>query len=82
MKSVAIRLFTLSIFLTVYIVLTLTFWIAWTSPEKAVKVTINSYNEAGIELFLLLGSLGPVLYGTLCFLSDTLKNLEVKKQKV
>ncbi|MEM5798196.1 MAG: hypothetical protein QXP39_01775 [Candidatus Aenigmatarchaeota archaeon] len=79
MKGVIIRLFTLSIYLTVYIVLLLTFMTAWTSPEKAVKITIDSYSEAGIEFFLLVGSIIPVLYGTVCFIDDMLKK---NKEKV
>ncbi len=76
MKGIFVRLFTLSLFLTVYFVMLLTFLVAWMSQEKVVVVAINNYGEAAIELALLLISFVPTLIGTGYFVSDTVKELE------
>ena len=49
------------ILLTTYVTVLLTFTVAYLDPTKSTLVTINSYNEANIELILLLFS-APSVY--------------------
>ena len=44
-----------------YVTCLLTFIVAYIHPSKSTLVTINSYNEANIELILLLATL-PIVF--------------------
>lgn len=48
---------------TSYLVLYLTFLVAYLSPNMAVLVTINDYGEANLELILLTLALPFIWYG-------------------
>lgn len=57
MRRTALKLFTIMWLLGMYIMLLTTFLVAYQSPQKAVRVAINQYNEAQMEFFMLTGAL-------------------------
>ena len=70
MKKTLLKTFTVLWLLGMYIVLLLTFMAAYASPQKAVRVAIDVYNEAHFELYMLIASLVISFIGTLYIISD------------
>lgn len=56
MRTLA-KIFALCMFFTSYIVVLLTFFTAFLSPTHSTLVTINEYNEMGMEVVVLLVSI-------------------------
>ena len=70
MKMTILKTFTVLWLFGMYVILLLTFMTAYQSPEKLVRVTINSQNEAEVEFFMLTGALFLSTLGTLFLITD------------
>ena len=75
MKRTILKSFTMLWLFGMYIALLSTFLAAYQSPDKAVTVDINVYEEANIELFVVLLSLFLSTVGMLYIFSDIMGNL-------
>jgi hypothetical protein len=74
MKLAILKIFTVLWLMGMYLVLTFTFIAAYDSPQKAVRVDINNYQEANVEMFMLLGALFVSTMGTAYLISDIRKD--------
>ncbi|HJW97419.1 MAG TPA: hypothetical protein VJ485_04625 [archaeon] len=74
MRKTILKTFTVMWLLGMYIVLIWTFMAAYASPQKAVRVMIDNYNEANMEFFMLAGSFVMSLAGTFYIIGDIKKD--------
>jgi hypothetical protein len=74
MKLAILKIFTVLWLMGMYLMLMLTFIVAYDSPQKAVRVAINSYQEANVEMVMLLGALFISTLGTAFLISDIRKD--------
>lgn len=81
MKRTILKSFTILWLFGMYVVLLSTFLAAYQSTDKAVTVDINMYNEANIELFVVLLSLFISTIGMLYIFSDIMGNLNQRVLK-
>ena len=81
MKRTMLKAFTMMWLFGMQIVLVSTFLSAYQIPEKAVIVEIDNYNEADIELFIVLGSLFLTTVGMFYVFSDINNNLAQRRLK-
>ena len=70
MKVAILKIFTVLWLMGMYLTLMLTFIVAYQSPQKAVRVVINSYSEANFEMAMLMGALFITTIGTAFLISD------------
>jgi len=70
MKLTLLKIFTVMWLIGMYLILMLTFIAAYQSPQKAVRVVINNYNEADTEMLMLMGALFITTLGTAFLISD------------
>ena len=70
MKKTILKTFTVLWLLGMYVVLMFTFMTAYASPQKAVKVAIDQYNEANLEFYMLIASLGLSVLGAMYIIGD------------
>ena len=75
MRKFTIKLAALAWMLVVYSIFVGMFLVAYSNPEKAVRVVINSYGEAHVELFVLLGGAIVVMAGTVLTAMDMVRRL-------
>jgi hypothetical protein len=61
LKSI-IRIFGLTVLLASFLTYLTTFFLAYLAPEKAIKISINCYNEANFELICALISIPFVAF--------------------
>jgi nitrate reductase gamma subunit len=74
MKLAILKIFTVLWLMGMYLTLMLTFIAAYDSPQKAVRVAINNYQEANMEMAMLLGSLFVSTIGTAYLILDIRKD--------
>lgn len=74
MRKTILKTFTVMWLLGMYIVLVWTFMAAYASPQKAVRVMIDSYNEANVEFLMLAGSFLLSLAGAFYIIGDIRKD--------
>ncbi|MEM5812330.1 MAG: hypothetical protein QXN71_01470 [Candidatus Aenigmatarchaeota archaeon] len=72
-----IKTFTLLWLLGMYLVLMATFMVAYQSPHKAVRIMIDNYKEAQIELIMLTGGFLIAFLGS-CYLFMDIKRDYIK----
>jgi hypothetical protein len=70
MKLAILKIFTVLWLMGMYLMLMLTFIAAYDSPQKAVRVAIDNYQEANMEMVMLLGSLFVSTLGAAFLISD------------
>ena len=70
MKLAILKIFTVLWLMGMYLTLMITFIVAYQSPQKAVRVVINNYNEANTEMLMLLAALFITTLGTAFLISD------------
>jgi hypothetical protein len=70
MKLAILKIFTVLWLMGMYLMLMLTFIVAYDSPQKAVRVAIDNYQEANMEMVMLLGALFVSTLGTAFLISD------------
>lgn len=70
MKLAILKIFTILWLMGMYLMLMLTFIVAYDSPQKAVRVAIDNYKEANTEMVMLLGALFVSTIGTAFLISD------------
>ena len=80
MKKTIVKVFALGWMLAVYLVITLTFLTAYGNPSKTVTVAIDHYNEADIELIMLLGGFIFVGLGSFYFFTESI--LDFKQRTI
>ena|SRR3990172_10640334 len=74
MRKTILKTFTVLWLLGMYIVLVWTFMVAYASPQKAVRVVINNYDEANVEFIMLTGSFALSLAGVFYLVGDIKKD--------
>jgi len=70
MKLTLLKVFTVLWLMGMYILLMATFITAYGSPQKAVRVEINSFQEANLEIVMLLVALLVSCIGAAFLISD------------
>ena len=73
MKLALLKIFTVLWLMGMYVLLMATFITAYGSPQKAVRVEIDSFREANVEMAMLLGALFASTIGTAFLISDIRK---------
>ena len=81
MKRTMLKSFAILWLFGMYIVLMFTFIAAYQTPDKSVMVTVNKYNEANIELFILGLSLFLSTLGMFYIFTDIRNNLNQRVLK-
>ena len=74
MKLAILKIFTVLWLMGMYLTLMLTFIVAYDSPQKAVRITINSYQEANMEMAMLMGALFASTIGAGLLILDARKD--------
>jgi len=74
MRLAILKIFTVLWLMGMYMTLMLTFIAAYDSPQKAVKITINNYQEANMEIAMLLGALFISAIGAAFLILDIKKD--------
>jgi len=82
MKIAILKVFTVLWLMGMYLTLMLTFIVAYDSPQKAVRVSINSYQEANMEMAMLMGALFATTIGTAFLISDIRKDFLERNVKL
>ena len=70
MKRTALKAFTVLWLFGMFVVLMATFLTAYQSPTKTVSISIDTYDEANIELMMMIFGLFIVTIGTVLILAD------------
>jgi heme/copper-type cytochrome/quinol oxidase subunit 1 len=73
MKLTLLKIFTILWLMGMYLMLMATFITAYGSPQKAVRVDINAYQEANLEMAMLLGAFFASFVGAGLLISDIRK---------
>jgi len=82
MKLTLLKIFTVLWLMGMYIMLMATFITAYGSPQKAVRVDINAYQEANLEMLMLLGAFFASFIGAGLLISDIRKEFLEKNARL
>jgi heme/copper-type cytochrome/quinol oxidase subunit 2 len=70
-----VRMWGLSAMLAFSLVMIATFLMAYISPAKAVMVLINDYNEANLELAIIITAIPCIIYTWYTYLGERAKEI-------
>ncbi|MCX6815160.1 MAG: hypothetical protein NTY20_05935 [Candidatus Aenigmarchaeota archaeon] len=82
MKLAILKIFTVLWLMGMYLTLMITFIVAYQSPQKAVRVVVNNYNEANTEMLMLLAALFITTLGTAFLISDIRRDFLDRRVKL